>query len=40
MLHDICQPDGSYDINDYWDLIWDDVIPFIEDQENKDNTNE
>ena len=40
MLHDICQPDGSYNINDYWDLIWDDIIPFIEDQENKDDNNE
>ena len=40
MLHDICQPDGSYDINDYWNLIWDDIIPFIENQENKDDNNE
>jgi len=26
MLHEIRHPDGSYDINEYWDLIWDDVI--------------
>lgn len=29
---EISQPDGSYDINEYWDLIWDDVIKFIQDE--------
>ena len=29
---DIYQPDGTYDMNDYWDLIWDDVMQFIQDE--------
>ncbi|OPZ19619.1 MAG: hypothetical protein BWZ04_02378 [Firmicutes bacterium ADurb.BinA205] len=32
MMQDIIQPDGTYDMNDYWDLIWDDVIKFIQDE--------
>ena len=36
-LHDIIQPDGSYDINDYWDLIWDDVMPNINGEETQDD---
>ena len=37
MLHDICQPDGSYDINEYWDLIWDDVMQYINDEATQDD---
>lgn len=32
-LRDITQSDGNYDINDYWDLIWDDVMRFINGEE-------
>ena len=35
MQQEICRPDGSYDINEYWDLIWDDVMQFIQDENNK-----
>ena len=35
MQQEISQPDGSYDINDYWDLIWDDVMQFIQDENNQ-----
>ena len=35
MFQDICEPDGSYDINEYWDLIWNDVMQYIYDKENQ-----
>lgn len=28
----LIQPEGTYDINDYWDLIWDDVMQYIQDE--------
>ena len=40
MQQEICQPDGSYDINEYWDLIWDDVMLFINNSENQFENNQ
>lgn len=34
---EISQPDGSYDINEYWDLIWDDVMQYINDEATQDD---
>lgn len=34
---EISQPDGSYDINEYWDLIWDDVMQYIDGEETQDD---